>query len=82
MASGALFQMDQTAPQNQIVFRHRRECGQESTLDRHFGLRAHSHHQKTACTQSRPLHNVTNVESDPVRENAIKSITYEHELQG
>ena len=73
--------MDQTAPQNQIFFRHRRECRQESDLDRHLGLCACGDHQKTTQYQDRSLHNFTDFEPHPVRENSIESITYGYELQ-
>ena len=81
MAGGIVFQMDQTTPENQILLWHVRECGEESDLDRYLGLCACGHHQKTTQPQNRPLHNITDFESDAFRENTIGSITYGHSLQ-
>ena len=64
MAGGAVFQMDQTTPENQILLWNFRECGEEPDLDRHLGLRARGDHQKTTQPQTRPLPNITDFESD------------------
>ena len=66
MAGGTLFQMDQTTPENKILFRHLRECRKKSDMDRHFSLCARGHHQKTTQPQGRSLHNITGFESYPI----------------
>ena len=81
MAGGAVFQMDQTTPENQSLLWHVRECGEESDLDRHLGLCTCGHHQKTPQPHNRPLHHITDFESDAVRENTTGSITYGYPLQ-
>ena len=56
MAGGAVFQMDQTTPENQSLLGHFRECCQTSDLDRHLDLRTRGHHQKTPQPHNRPLY--------------------------
>lgn len=73
--------MDQTTPANQILLWHVRECGEESDLDRHLSLRTRGDHQKIPQPQTRPLHHITDFESDAFRENTIGSIAYEYPLQ-
>ncbi len=73
--------MDQTAPENQIFFRYHGKCSEEPDLDRHLYLRACSHYQKKTPTEDRALHNFTDFEPYPFRENAIRSVAYEIQLQ-
>ena len=81
MASRTLFQMDQTTPENQIVFRNHRECSKDSDLDCYLGLRARCHHQEATKTRNGTLHNFTDFEPYTIRENPIGSVTYEPRSQ-
>lgn len=78
LASGAVLQMDQTASENQILFRHFRKCGEDSNLDRCLGLRACCHSQKAAQSVRQSVRNPTDLELDVVRENPYGSITYQN----
>ena len=42
LAGGTVLQVDQTASSDQALLRHVRECGQDTNLDRGFGLCAHA----------------------------------------
>lgn len=77
VAGRALLQVDQTAPENQSFLRNLRECSEESDLDCHLGLRARSHHQKAAQARNRALHNSTDFEPYPFRENPFGSTAYD-----
>ena len=55
LASGAVLQMDQTAPANQGVLRHLRECRQDPDLDRSLRVRACRHRQKAPQIAVEPL---------------------------
>jgi hypothetical protein len=57
------------------------ECSEESDLDCHLGLRARRHHQKAAQARNRALHNSTDFEPYPFRENPAGSIAYDVRLQ-
>ncbi len=81
LAGRAIFQVDQTAPENQIFFRNHRECGEESNLECDLGLRARGHHQKATQARNRTLHNSTDFKPDHFRENTIRSVAYEARLQ-
>ena len=72
--------MDQTALADQILFWNIGECGEEPDLDCSLSLRTDCHHQKGAWAGNRALHNSTDFESDPFRENAIGSAAYEKRL--
>lgn len=74
LAGRALFQMDQTAPADQGVFRHQRERSQNANLDRHQRLCAHRHRQKTSRRRSLALHNPTDIEPRAFRESAATPI--------
>ena len=62
--------MDQTAPANQKVFRHDHQRRQNANLDYRERLRPRCDYQKTAGSQSEPLHFITDFKPKPVRENA------------
>ena len=70
LAGRAVLQVDQTAPADQGVLRHKRERAKDSNMDRHFRIRSRGHCQEAIKTGSEPLHNSTNFECDHVRENA------------
>ena len=71
-----VFQMDQTTPAYQSIFRHIRKCRQNSNLDRDIHLRADSHYQERAETQAKPLHNSTNFERNHFQQNIYIASTY------
>ncbi len=77
LAGRTVLQVDQTALENQIIFRNIRERSEESDMDCHLSLCAGRHHQKAARSQIRTLHNITDFEPDSFRENTIGSIAYD-----
>src|SRR5271166_4720796 len=48
LAGGTVLQMDQAAPPDQGVLRNLRERGEDTSLDRHLGLRPRRHRQEAA----------------------------------
>ena len=62
--------MDQAESLHQEVLRHFIECAQDSNLDRHFGLRARRHCQKTTGPGSHSLQNFKDPERHNFRESA------------
>src|SRR3990172_1164418 len=70
LAGGAVLQMDQAAPADQSVLWHQRERAEDSNMDRHLCVCSRSHCQEKIKAGSEPLHNSTDFECDPVRENA------------
>src|ERR1019366_9542544 len=70
LASGAVLQMDQTAPAHQGLLRNQRERRENTNLDRRFGLRSGCHRAQTARDRIQSLPNPTGLESYPVRENS------------
>ena len=81
LAGGVVFQMDQTTPANQIIFRHKRERCQIPGLDCSFSLYSRGHYQKTAQNHDQSLHNSTGFELNHFRENATITDSYEKRLQ-
>src|SRR5258707_1105109 len=69
LADRTLLQMDQTTSAHQKLFPHFGQLRQDPSLDRRGRLRARSYCQKTPGTQTRSLHNSTDLESHPFREN-------------
>jgi len=69
--------VDQTAPENQILFRYLRQRSEESDLDCHLGLRARRHHQKAAQARNRALHDLTDLEPYSFRENSTELTAYD-----
>ena len=76
LASGAVFQMDKTAPAYQIIFRHVGECRQDSGLDSCVRLCARRHHQEATKNRGQSLFNPTNPEPDCFRNNTYRSTAY------
>lgn len=76
LANRAVLQMDQTAPQDQGLLRHLRECREDSDLDRNLHIRACGDHQKTTQTGAEPLLGPTDSEHHPFRENAAVAGSY------
>ncbi len=77
MAGRTVLQMDQIAPENQIIFWHIRERREESNMDRNLHLCAGGDHQKAARSQNRTLQYFTDIKPDTFRENTIGSTAYE-----
>lgn len=73
--------MDQAASANQGIFWHLGERGQHPDQDRYRRLCARRYPQETAEIRGFALHNSTDTESDPVRENTNQSIGYKHKTQ-
>ena len=70
MARRALLQMDQTAPSDQGILRNDGECGKDPGMDRYFRLCPRGHREKALEAGPEPLHNSTDSERHPFRENA------------
>ena len=70
LASGVIFQMDQTTSANQAVLWHHSQRRQDTNLDYCERLRPRCDSQKTAGSRAKPLHIATDSEPQPVRENA------------
>jgi hypothetical protein len=66
MASGTLFQVDQTEPQNQEFLWNKRQRSQNSGLDRCVDICSGSNNKETSQTTSKPLYDSTNIERDHV----------------
>jgi hypothetical protein len=62
MASRNIFQMDQTASENQKVFWHIRKRCQNPNMDCHLGLCSGSDHEKTSENRIDFVHNFTDSE--------------------
>ena len=73
MAGRTVFQMDQTAPAHQIVFRHFRERSKNTDMDSRLRLCACGHHQETSQLRSHSLYDPTNFKFDSFRKNPSKS---------
>ena len=71
-----VFQMDQTTPAYQSIFRHIRKRRQNSNLDCDIHLRANRHYQERAKTQAKPLHNSTDFKRDHFQQNIYIASTY------
>lgn len=59
LASGTVFQVDQTTPAHQGLLRHQPECRADADLDRGFDLRAGCYRQKGTRPDRQPLPNPT-----------------------
>ena len=81
LASGTIFQMDQTESQNQKLLRYIRKRCEDPNLDSHLSVRSRCHHEKGTSSQREPLHNFTGVERFSFRKNANLSTNYRTEMQ-
>jgi hypothetical protein len=81
LAGGAVLQMDQATPANQIIFRHNRKRCQIPSMDCSFSIRTRSHYQETAQNHNQPLHNSTGFERYHFRKNTIITDSYKKLLQ-
>ncbi len=70
LAGGIVFQVDQAASSYQEVLRQFRECGEVTNMDRRVGLCPRRHRQEASQSGRFALHFVTDIFTDPVRENA------------
>jgi hypothetical protein len=76
LAGRIVFQMDQTTPQNQKVFRHIRECSKISDLDCSLSLCTRGNFEKEITTPRKPLHNFTDFKCDHIRKRFDLSANY------
>ncbi len=76
LAGRTVFQMDQTTPAHQIIFRHIRERCEDTGLDRRIRLCSGRYHQEATQSQGQFVFNSTNFKPDCFRNNANKSTTY------
>jgi len=76
LAGRIVFQMDQTTPQNQKVFRHICECSKISDLDCSLGLRARGNLEKEITTPRKSLHNFTDFKCNHIRKSFDLSANY------
>jgi len=81
LAGGAVFQMDQAASQNQSLLWDNRKCRENSNLDSYLSLRSRGYNQKKPETGPESLHNSTDFERHPLRENAHFTSTCKYRLQ-
>ena len=70
LASGTLFQMDQAASSNQTFLRYVRECGEDTDMDRCFGLCPRRHRQEASQPRRFALHFAIDFVGHPFREDA------------
>jgi hypothetical protein len=66
MAGGTVFQVDQTEPQNQEFLRNKRQCSQNSGLDRRIDIRSGGDHKETSQITDKSLYDSTDIERDHV----------------
>ena len=81
MAGGTVLQMDQAALEDQSVFRHIRECRQDTNMDRCVDICDGGDNQKTAQVGTESLHNSTDFERNAFRESFYFTSTYGIRLQ-
>ena len=70
LASRVVLQVDQTTPAHQVVLRNVGERRQDPNLDSRLRLRARGHRQEAAWSRPQPLHNPTDSERRPIRDDA------------
>lgn len=76
LAGRTIFQMDQTAPANQVIFWHDRQRSKNSNLDRRLRLRSDCHHQKTTQPGHQFVYNITDFKRDHFRKYNPESTAY------
>ena len=82
LAGRIVFQMDQTASQNQKVFWNIGERGKNSDLDCSLSLCASGNLEKEATAPRKPLHNFTNFKCNHIRKRLDLSANYREGLHG
>jgi hypothetical protein len=80
LAGGTVFQMDQTASQNQSLLWHYRECSQNSDLDRHLRVCPRGYREEDFESGPKSLHNSTDSERDHFRKRTNLSSTFKYQL--
>jgi len=81
MADRTVLQMDQTAPENQGLLWHFGECRKNPNMDCHLRVCSGSYSQKRTETGPESLHNSTDFECDPFRENAHITSVFKERLR-
>ncbi len=81
MASRAVFQMDQTASEDQELLWHLRKCSNDTSLDSSFSLCSRGNHEKAPQPPGKSLHNFTDFERIGFRKNIALSAGYRQRLQ-
>ncbi len=81
LASGTLFQMDQTTSAHQEFLWNIGKCSKDTNLDRHLRLHYCGYTEKTTSSPRESLHNFTGSEHLSFRKNAALSTNYEHKSQ-
>lgn len=71
LAGGIVIQLDQTLPDDQNIYRHYRECHEDSDIDYIFCLCIGCHHQQATQNQSLSTRNAMELASSTVRKNYI-----------
>ena len=79
LAGRVVFQMDQTAPPNQDVLRHVRECSEDTNLGGHLGLCPRCHRQEATRPGCLSLHFAPDSLRHPVRENPVKQRLFRYQ---
>src|SRR5271157_575500 len=80
MADRTVLQMDQTAPEDQGLLWHLGECRKDPNMDCYLRVCSGSYSQKRTETGPESLHNSTDFECDPFRENALITGTFKERL--
>jgi len=75
LAGRIVFQVDQTAPENQGVLRDLGQCGEDADLDRDNRIRTDRGTPGALANRGQPVHNATDLELDDIRESKFISTT-------
>ena len=76
LASRTVFQMDQTASSNKVIFWDFRKCRKDPNLDRGSRLCTSRDPEKEAGSEFQPLHNITDFKCHHFREYPFKSAIF------
>jgi len=79
LAGRAVLQMDQATPAHQIIFRHLRECRQDTNLDSRIRVCSGRHHKKTTQHQEQSLHNSTVFEYHCFEQMPLNQLFSDHD---
>jgi hypothetical protein len=75
------FKWIKQTPQNQGFLRHIRECREDPSLDRDLCLRPGRHREEASENRTESLHNSTDFECHPIRENPVVTGALELKLR-
>jgi hypothetical protein len=81
-AGGALFQVEQTEPQNQEFLWDQRQCRKDSGMDRRINICSGGDNKKASQIGCKSLYNSINLKRDYFRENIIIADTYGYKGYG